>query len=214
MHLIKSESRRRAATCSKSCLVVAKVRWVIDPSRVPRYWSPRAGHPAPYHSPRPRHTLGYHGMRRRHHSVRRNCCRMESRRHRSAPLRLHTYREKNYKTSDDNLADHGSHLEARSPEPGSNNLAHLQGCANSAIGFNPNSFHRSESLLFRPAVFLSYPPLTAHYALTLPIPSSPHCAITIPPWNAPRSGSKLRSRRSRLKPQLNPLRLCRIVRAP
>src|SRR5882757_889158 len=137
MHLIKSESRRRVATCSKSYLVVAKMRWVIDPSRAPRYWSPRAGHPAPYHSSRPRHTLGYHGMRRRHHSVRRNCCRMENRRHCSAPLRLHTYREKNYKTSEDNLADHGSHLEARSPEPGSNNLAHLQGCANSAIGFNP-----------------------------------------------------------------------------
>jgi hypothetical protein len=62
---------------------------------------------------------------------------VEDRRHHSAPLRLYACREKNYKTCEDNLADHGFHLKARTAEPGANKLAHLQGCAQSAIGFNP-----------------------------------------------------------------------------
>ena len=222
MHRIKPQSRRRAAIRSHPKFVISNAASRCDSSRVPRdrhrYARPRRA--APDNHPRSRNNRRSSSVRRRHYRSRRNRCPTENRWHRSAPLRLHSYRKKNYKACEDDLANHGSHRKARAAEPVTNNLAHLQGCAQSTIGFNP-----IPSLLWsRPqsASFNQEKCFSAHYQLPLPtscyslfpIPHPLHCAITIPPWNGPQIGSKRRSRPSLHRPQFNPLRLCRMVRTP
>ena len=79
--------------------------------------------------------------------------------------------------------------------------------------FQSNSFASASSK--RPLIS----PSSANNPFLSPTRYSPspipfHCAITVEPWNAPRNGSQPRSRSSRHKPQLNPLRLCRLTRVP
>jgi hypothetical protein len=186
MYRIESQSWRRAATRSKTIIVSTDppARGALRP-RASRYRHsrPRPYCPASRDHPRRRHRLGGPLARSRHHCSRRNCAGMSNRGHRSASLGPQACWEQNHETCEQDLANHGTHLKAQPAGP------------------FPKAFTNKKDA-----------PNPVLVSILFPIPCSPHCAITVEPWNAPRSGSQSRLRPILRRPHLNPLRPRGIVR--
>jgi hypothetical protein len=179
VHRIKPKSLRRAAIRSHPKFVLSNAASRGDSSRASRYGhrSARPRRTAPDNHPRPRNSRRSPSVRRRHHRAWYNYCPAGNRWYRSAPLRLHSYRKKNYKSCEDDVADHGSHLKARTADPKTNSCAHLQGCALSTIGFNPipslpsnSQVTPSKGVVQSREVFFCSPAAAPTHLLLSPIP--------------------------------------------
>ena len=198
MHRIESQSRRRVAIRSETNIVLINPpAHAGRPSRAPhrRRRRPWPHCPDPHHRPRPRHRLRRPRARGRHRHPWCNSERMGHRVHHSAPLRLYAHWEKNHKTCEDNLADHCTHLKTRRAEPFPNQPSPIRRMRPPRHRFQCNSISSCKSPR---ASCPQTPPSNGTSSFRIfPIPSSLspiplHCAITIEPWNAPRSGSQPR----------------------